>query len=138
MTALIGAKYNFFGTFTFNRNTKGTYKVVANLTNTSEVFDTTSWNIRVSTTPVTTYSGTIKSVNESNVHAFSGLTVYNTDARIDFGNATKVITRYMQYTTVDKIVNRVLDNLSGNTDKKKGLIWHWQGSGKTLEMIFAG
>jgi type I restriction enzyme, R subunit len=58
--------------------------------------------------------------------------------RIDFGNATKVITRYMQYTAVDKIVNRILDNLSGKTDKKKGLIWHWQGSGKTLEMIFAG
>jgi len=57
--------------------------------------------------------------------------------RIEFGNATKVITRYMQYRAANKIVDRVLSNLDGEDDKNKGLIWHWQGSGKTLTMIFA-
>ncbi len=54
-----------------------------------------------------------------------------------YGNATKIITRYMQYRAVNKIVNRVRDNLLGKTDKNRGLVWHWQGSGKTLTMIFA-
>ncbi len=57
--------------------------------------------------------------------------------RIEFGNATKVVTRYMQYEAVNLIVNRVLDNIQGKGEKKRGLIWHWQGSGKTLDMIFA-
>ena len=57
--------------------------------------------------------------------------------RIEHGEATKVITRYMQYRAVNKIIKRVLNNLQGKTTKNKGLIWHWQGSGKTLEIIFA-
>src|SRR3989344_2312568 len=57
--------------------------------------------------------------------------------RIEFGNATKVITRYMQYRAVNVLVDRVTNNLQGKEEKNKGLIWHWQGSGKTLEMIFA-
>ncbi len=57
--------------------------------------------------------------------------------RVEFGNATKVVTRYMQYRAANKMVNRVIRNLKGEEDKDKGLIWHWQGSGKTLIMIFA-
>ncbi|GCC11307.1 type I restriction enzyme EcoR124II R protein [archaeon] len=57
--------------------------------------------------------------------------------RVEMGEATKVIARYMQYRASEKIVPRVLNNLEGIEDKKKGLIWHWQGSGKTLTMIFA-
>ncbi len=57
--------------------------------------------------------------------------------RIEFGNATKVITRYMQYRAVNKITKRVEVCIKGADNKKNGLIWHWQGSGKTLEMIFA-
>ncbi|RKY86713.1 hypothetical protein DRQ09_05705, partial [candidate division KSB1 bacterium] len=53
------------------------------------------------------------------------------------GEATKVITRYMQYRAANKIVNRVIKNLKGEEEKNKGLIWHWQGSGKTFTMIFA-
>ena len=53
------------------------------------------------------------------------------------GQMTKVIGRYMQYRAVNKIYQRVMDNLSGKTYKNKGLIWHWQGSGKTLTMIFS-
>jgi len=56
--------------------------------------------------------------------------------RVEFGNATKVITRYMQYRASNRIVERVIRSLKGEEDKDKGLIWHWQGSGKTLTMIF--
>lgn len=44
----------------------------------------------------------------------------------------KVICRYQQYEAVNLIVQRVLD---GKT--KQGLIWHFQGSGKSLLMVFA-
>jgi type I restriction enzyme R subunit len=53
------------------------------------------------------------------------------------GEMTKVIARYMQYRAANKIYQRVIDNLEGKIDKNKGLIWHWQGSGKTLTMIFS-
>jgi len=53
------------------------------------------------------------------------------------GEMTKVIGRYMQYRAVNKIYQRVMENLAGRTDKNKGLVWHWQGSGKTLTMIFS-
>ncbi|MFQ6120307.1 MAG: type I restriction endonuclease subunit R, partial [Methanosarcinales archaeon] len=57
--------------------------------------------------------------------------------RVERGNATKVITRYMQYRSSNKIVERVKRNIKGEEEKNKGLIWHWQGSGKTLTMIFS-
>ncbi|MCM8807954.1 MAG: HsdR family type I site-specific deoxyribonuclease [Candidatus Omnitrophica bacterium] len=53
------------------------------------------------------------------------------------GEMTKIIGRYMQVRAVNKIYQRVIDNLEGRDNKNKGLIWHWQGSGKTLTMFFA-
>ncbi|MEM2174332.1 MAG: HsdR family type I site-specific deoxyribonuclease [Candidatus Micrarchaeia archaeon] len=53
------------------------------------------------------------------------------------GEVGKVIARYMQFRATNKIYQRVMDNLAGRTEKNKGLIWHWQGSGKTLTMIFS-
>jgi type I restriction enzyme R subunit len=44
----------------------------------------------------------------------------------------KVICRYQQYETTNKIVDRVVKGFP-----KKGLIWHFQGSGKSLLMVFA-
>jgi len=44
---------------------------------------------------------------------------------------TKKIARYQQFYATNKIVERVADG-----DYKKGLIWHTQGSGKTLTMFF--
>jgi type I restriction enzyme, R subunit len=44
----------------------------------------------------------------------------------------KIICRYQQYEAVNLIVNRVLAG-----SPKKGLIWHFQGSGKSLLMVFA-
>lgn len=58
-------------------------------------------------------------------------------SRVEFGEATKVITRYMQYRAANRMVERVVKNLRGEEEKSKGLVWHWQGSGKTLTMIFA-
>lgn len=43
----------------------------------------------------------------------------------------------MQYEAAEKIVERVLDKIIGRGKKDHGLVWHWQGSGKTLTMIFA-
>lgn len=56
---------------------------------------------------------------------------------IEHGSSSKVIARYMQYRAVEKIFNRIMSYNRGSGDKNKGLIWQWQGSGKTLEMIFA-
>lgn len=44
----------------------------------------------------------------------------------------KIICRYQQYEAVNLVVQRVLE---GKT--KQGLIWHFQGSGKSLLMVFA-
>ena len=44
----------------------------------------------------------------------------------------KVICRYQQYETANKMVARVVAGYP-----KKGLIWHFQGSGKSLLMVFA-
>jgi type I restriction enzyme, R subunit len=45
---------------------------------------------------------------------------------------TKVICRYQQFEAANKIVERVLAGYP-----RKGLIWHFQGSGKSLLMVFA-
>jgi len=57
--------------------------------------------------------------------------------RTDRGETSKVIARYMQYRAARKIVERVQAFLQGKDERRHGLIWHWQGSGKTLTMIFA-
>lgn len=44
----------------------------------------------------------------------------------------KVICRYQQYEGTNKIIDRVIEGRL-----KKGLIWHFQGSGKSLLMVFA-
>lgn len=47
------------------------------------------------------------------------------------GRRIKKVCRYQQFRAVNKAVDRV----AGGT-KKKGLIWHTQGSGKSLTMVF--
>jgi len=44
----------------------------------------------------------------------------------------KLICRYQQYEATNQIVERVVDGRI-----RKGLIWHFQGSGKSLLMVFA-
>lgn len=48
------------------------------------------------------------------------------------GELKKILLDYHQIRAVEKIIKRVLEN-----KKKSGLIWHTQGSGKTLTMIVA-
>ncbi|MEM3334088.1 MAG: HsdR family type I site-specific deoxyribonuclease [Thermoplasmata archaeon] len=57
--------------------------------------------------------------------------------REEKGSEKKVLGRYMQYRAVNKIVERAKKYVKGEENKASGLIWHWQGSGKTLTMIFA-
>ncbi len=45
---------------------------------------------------------------------------------------TKKLARYQQYRAADKLVRRVVD---GTYDR--GVVWHTQGSGKSLTMLFA-
>jgi type I restriction enzyme R subunit len=56
-------------------------------------------------------------------------TAYATDRR---QRLIKLICRYQQYEGVNRIVQRVVDGKI-----RKGLIWHFQGSGKSLLMVFA-
>jgi type I restriction enzyme, R subunit len=48
------------------------------------------------------------------------------------GRKIKVIARYQQYEAANRIVERVVQG-----QVKKGLIWHFQGSGKSFLMVFA-
>jgi type I restriction enzyme, R subunit len=54
-------------------------------------------------------------------------TVFSTDSK---SRKIKMIARYPQYEAANLIVNRVVENKT-----KSGLIWHFQGSGKSLLMI---
>ena len=48
------------------------------------------------------------------------------------GKTIKKMCRYQQYRAVNKMVDRVTSG-----DARQGLIWHTQGSGKSLTMVFA-
>lgn len=54
-------------------------------------------------------------------------TVYN---ETDEGKTIKVVPRYMQYRGARKIIERI------RNDKAGGTLWHTQGSGKSLSMMF--
>jgi len=51
------------------------------------------------------------------------------------GETTKLIARQNQYRATIKAINRIKEYLNGSK-KNRGLIWHWQGSGKTYTMFF--
>ncbi len=59
----------------------------------------------------------------------ANFTIFATDKK---KQRIKIICRYQQYEGANKIVQRVLEGVT-----KKGLIWHFQGSGKSLLMVFA-
>jgi type I restriction enzyme R subunit len=56
-------------------------------------------------------------------------TIFSTDRQ---RRKIKVICRYQQYHAANQIVQRVIEGRV-----RKGLIWHFQGSGKSLLMLFA-
>lgn len=53
------------------------------------------------------------------------------------GKKIKIVCRYQQYLGGEAIVQRVLKTKRDGAGPKKGLIWHFQGSGKSWLMVFA-
>ena len=66
---------------------------------------------------------------ETVMDLFRYFTLFSTDKR---NRKIKVVCRYQQYEGANMIVERVKEG-----HIKKGLIWHFQGSGKSLLMVFA-
>ncbi len=60
--------------------------------------------------------------------------VFEADAEKDASKFTKKMAMYHQYFGVNKAIDRTLKAISGN--KKVGVFWHTQGSGKSLSMVF--
>ncbi len=48
----------------------------------------------------------------------------------------KIVARYVQYYATEKAFKRARLYVDGKSEERKGLIWHWQGSGKTFAMFF--
>lgn len=57
--------------------------------------------------------------------------------RKEVNKTTKVMARYMQFRASNRIFGRVINTLQEKQNSKFGLIWHWQGSGKTYTMAFS-
>ena len=53
------------------------------------------------------------------------------------GSKIKIVCRYQQYLGGEAIVQRVLNTYRKGKGPRKGLIWHFQGSGKSWLMVFA-
>lgn len=53
------------------------------------------------------------------------------------GQKIKIVCRYQQYLGGEAIVQRVLNTFHTGEGPRKGLIWHFQGSGKSWLMVFA-
>lgn len=57
--------------------------------------------------------------------------VFSTDSK---GNIIRIVGRYQQFRAVKKTVQRLLKGT--NKRERGGIIWHTQGSGKSLTMVF--
>jgi type I restriction enzyme R subunit len=55
---------------------------------------------------------------------------------IEEGKRVKKIARYQQFRATNKMVDRALD-VDVPSGERRGIVWHTQGSGKSLTMIFA-
>ena len=53
------------------------------------------------------------------------------------GKSIKIVCRYQQYLGGEAIVQRVMGTIRNGKGPRKGLIWHFQGSGKSWLMVFA-
>ena len=56
------------------------------------------------------------------------------------GRMVKVVGRYQQYRGVQEALRRLIEgdtrSMDGHVDRRGGIIWHTQGSGKSLTMVF--
>ncbi|MFC1791050.1 type I restriction endonuclease subunit R [Gemmatimonadota bacterium] len=59
---------------------------------------------------------------------------------LDTGRVIKIVTRYQQFRAVQLAAERLLTGKTreedGEYDRRGGIIWHTQGSGKSLTMVF--
>ncbi|MGH9697840.1 MAG: type I restriction endonuclease subunit R [Candidatus Acidiferrales bacterium] len=55
---------------------------------------------------------------------------------VEQGAPVKKVARYQQFTAANEIVHRSLD-LDREQEWRRGLVWHTQGSGKSLTILFA-
>lgn len=51
-------------------------------------------------------------------------------------NITKIFAAYHQYHAVHKAINSTSQAISDQGDRRIGVVWHTQGSGKSLSMVF--
>ncbi|MFZ5948048.1 MAG: type I restriction endonuclease subunit R [Stygiobacter sp.] len=58
------------------------------------------------------------------------------ESSLTFIRTIKKLAGYHQYFAVNKAVERTLQAASQNGNRKGGVIWHTQGSGKSLTMVF--
>lgn len=60
--------------------------------------------------------------------------------RTEQGRTIKIVTRYQQYRAVQAAIERLLTGKTraedGQQDRRGGIVWHTQGSGKSLTMVF--
>ena len=58
----------------------------------------------------------------------------------DNGKLVKIVPRYQQFRAVHKTIERLAKGRtriqSGDTDERGGVVWHTQGSGKSITMVF--
>lgn len=59
---------------------------------------------------------------------------YSLFMELDSGVEIKVVARYQQYRAVEKIIQKILTGQS--PEERSGVVWHTQGSGKSLTMVF--
>ena len=60
--------------------------------------------------------------------------IYTIFTEDDLGHTIKIVARYQQFRAVKKIKKQLLEGK--NKTEKSGIIWHTQGSGKSLTMMF--
>ncbi|RFU41387.1 type I restriction endonuclease subunit R [Actinomadura logoneensis] len=65
---------------------------------------------------------------------------YVTFMTLDNGHRVKIAPRYQQFRAVERTIDRLLTGetriQNGEQDKRGGVVWHTQGSGKSLTMTF--
>ena len=52
------------------------------------------------------------------------------------GKIERIVPRYVQYYASEEVFGRISRYILGEEDKNRGLIWHWQGSGKSYEIVY--
>ena len=58
------------------------------------------------------------------------------DSKNNISKTIKKLSAYHQYFAVNKAVERTINASSENGDRRAGVVWHTQGSGKSLSMVF--